>query len=207
MNYWHYRKKKSKKEKKHIASKLHKQFGHPKSPRLIDLIKTARISGKDLLVLVKDSDKSFEICTRYKRPNSRWVVGFLLADGFNEIAAIDLKQFRNIYILHMVDHATRYSAAAIINSKQKEFIIDKIFKHWIAIFGTVNLYISDNGAEFNNELFKDMREQLNINIKTTAAESLWSNGIGECKMELFGMWRKKCCQMYGGVFMLPLPGE
>ena len=32
---------KSKKEKKCIASKLHKQFGHPKSARLIDLMKTA----------------------------------------------------------------------------------------------------------------------------------------------------------------------
>ena len=31
---------KSKKEK-YIASKLHKQFGHPKSARLIDLMKTA----------------------------------------------------------------------------------------------------------------------------------------------------------------------
>ena len=28
----------SKKEKKYIASKLHKQFAHPKSARLIDLI-------------------------------------------------------------------------------------------------------------------------------------------------------------------------
>ena len=43
---------KSKKEKKYIASKLHKQFADPK--RLIDLIKTAGISDKDLLDMVKD---------------------------------------------------------------------------------------------------------------------------------------------------------
>ena len=51
---------KSKKEK-YIGIKLHKQFGHPKSARLIDLIKIAGISDKDLLDMVKDLDKSCEI--------------------------------------------------------------------------------------------------------------------------------------------------
>ena len=80
---------KSKKEKKYIAIKLHKQFGHPKSARLIDLIKTAGISDKDLLDMVKDLDKSCEICMRYKRPSSRPVVGFSLAHDFNETLAMD----------------------------------------------------------------------------------------------------------------------
>ena len=82
---------KSKKEKKYIAIKLHKQFGHPKSARLIDLIKTAGISDKDLLDMVKDLDKSCEICMRYKRPSSRPVVGFSLAHDFNETVATHLK--------------------------------------------------------------------------------------------------------------------
>ena len=158
---------KSKKEK-YIGIKLHKQFGHPKSARLIDLIKTAGISDKDLLDMVKDLDKSCEICMRYKscelcmrykRPSSRPVVGFSLAHDFNETVAMDLKQFRGVYILHIVDHAARYSAAAIISSKQKEVIIDKIFKHWIAIIGTPNLFLSDNEGELNNELFREMGEQ------------------------------------------------
>ena len=53
---------KSKKEKKYNASKLHKQFKHRKSSRLIDLIKTAGISDQYLLHLVKNLDKSCEIC-------------------------------------------------------------------------------------------------------------------------------------------------
>ena len=36
--------KKSNKEKQQIAMKLHKQFGHPKSSRPIDLIKTSEIT-------------------------------------------------------------------------------------------------------------------------------------------------------------------
>ena len=158
--------KKNKKKKKYIASKLHKQFGHPKSTSLIDLIKATGISDKDLLDMVKDLDKSFELCMRY-------IMGFSLAHDFNEIVAMDLKQFKGVCILYLVDYATVYSAAAIISSKQKEVIIDKIFKHWIGIFETPNLFLSDIGGEFNNELFREMGEQLNINIRTAAAESQW----------------------------------
>ena len=78
----------------------------------------------------------------------------------------------------MIDHAIRFRVRAIIHSKHKEVIIDKIFKHWIALFGTPNLFLSNNGGEFNN-IFREMDEQLNINIKTTAAESPWSNRIVE----------------------------
>ena len=179
---------KSKKKKKYIASKLHKQFGHPTSARLSDLIKTAEISG--LLDIVKDLDKNCEICMRYKGTSSRPLVGFSLAHDFNEneTIAMDLKQFRGAYILHMVDHATRYSAAAIVSSKQKK-VIDKIFKHWIAIFGTPNLFLSDK-EEFNNELFREMGKQLNINIKTTAAESPWSNSIVEKQNGVIGNMMK-----------------
>ena len=59
---------------------------------------------------------------------------------------------------------------------KEERSIDKIFEHWIGKFGIPNLFLSVNGWEFNNE-FREMGEQLNINIPTTGAESPWSNGI------------------------------
>ena len=82
------------------------------------MIKTAGISGKDSLDMVKDLDKSCEICMRYKRPSSRPVVGFSLT--FNETVAMDLKQFLGVYILHMVDHATRLLS---VQSKGKLLLI------------------------------------------------------------------------------------
>ena len=59
------------------------------------------------------------------------------------------------------------------------------------IFGTPDLFLSDNGGEINNELFRDMGEQLNINIKTTAAESPWSNSIVEKKNGVIGNMMEK----------------
>ena len=59
------------------------------------------------------------------------------------------------------------------------------------MFGTPNLFLSNNGCEFNNELFRAMGEQLNINIKTTAAESPWSNNIVEKLNQVIGNMMEK----------------
>ena len=39
--------------------------------------------------------------------------------------------------------------------------------------------MSDNGGEFSNSKFRELCERFNINVKTTAAESPWSNGMCE----------------------------
>ena len=48
------------------------------------------------------------------------------------LIAVDLKEIR--HFLHVINHATRYSAAALVKSK-KEDIAETIMKIWIVIFG------------------------------------------------------------------------
>ena len=91
---------------------------------------------------------------------------------------MDLKTFKDVKIVHLIDLATRYSVGVVMESKHKEVIVDKIFKHWIAIFGPPEQFFSDNGGEFNNDI-REMPELLNVKINTTAAEATWSNGIFE----------------------------
>ena len=52
-------------------------------------------------------------------------------------------------------------------------------KQWTSIFGTPNSIYSDNGGEFVSKDVIDFCENSNIKIKTTPAESPWSNGICE----------------------------
>ena len=110
----------------------------------------------------------------------RPAVGFSFAKEFNETVSMDLKTYHGFLFLHIIDHATRFSTAAVIRSKEKEEIIDKVFKHWVALFGCPRKVLSDNGGgEFNNELFRDMAQLLNTQVLSTAAESPWQNGITE----------------------------
>ena len=95
---------------------------------------------------------------------------------------MDLKQWSyggKIWLLHIVDHLTRFSASCVIRTKKKEVVIESIFKIWISIFGSAKKFIVDNGGEFDNEDYRSMCENVNINIVTTAAESPWSNGLVE----------------------------
>ena len=91
---------------------------------------------------------------------------------------MDLKTYDGFLFLHIIDHDTRFSAAAVIRSKEKEEIIDKIFKHWVALFGCPRKVISDNGGEFN-ELLCNMANLLNTHVLSAAVESPWQNGITE----------------------------
>ena len=54
---------------------------------------------------------------------------------------------------------------------------------WIAPFGTTEKFLVDNGGEFANPSYIEMAEQFGITIKTTAAESPWSNGTVERRLK------------------------
>ncbi|XP_077974464.1 uncharacterized protein LOC144430404 [Styela clava] len=84
-----------------------------------------------------------------------------------------------MWYLHMIDHFTRYSRAAIVRNKLSSTIVKKFMQNWISIFGSPARILSDNGGEFDSEVFKDMCENFNITFTTTAAYLPWSNGLCE----------------------------
>ena len=170
---------KSTQEKVKIVEKLHKQFSHPSSKKLYELAKDAGIKDPEFIQILQNFPKSCEFCLRYKKAEPRPVVGFSLGTYFNETVAMDIKEIDGIKILHLIDHATRYSVAVKLSSKESSEILRVVFKHWIAYFGTPDAFLTDNGREFNNHSFRDMAQNLNIVVRTTAAQSPWSNGLNE----------------------------
>ena len=165
---------KSNEEKEKIAVKLHRQFSHPSSDRLKSLLKDANMKDIELFKKIEQLNESCKICKKYRKPKPRPVVGFPMAKHFNETVAMDLKEWSyspKIWFLHLIDHATRYSASCIIYTKKKEEIVKKIFSLWISVFGTAEKFLVDNGGEFNNEEFRTLCENL--------TESPWSNGVVE----------------------------
>ena len=69
--------------------------------------------------------------------------------------------------------------ASIIRSKDPSIIVKNLINHWIRIYGLPEKLYSDNGGEFNNSELQDMAENLNITVKTTPADSPFSNGLLE----------------------------
>ena len=170
---------KSRKDKLKIAEKLHKQFSHPSRDKLTSLVKSSGVKDGEFLEIISDLPSKCEICVRYKKVQPKPVVGFPLASHFNEVVAMDIKELKGVKILHMIDHATRYSVAAILKNKESKEIISVVFRYWISYFGAPKSFLTDNGREFNNQEFRDMSQNMNIVVKTTAAQSPWSNGLNE----------------------------
>ena len=149
-------------DKSKIAEKLHAQFSHPDSRKLIQLVKNAgHRDDHELIKKIKDISENCKICKEYKRPSPRPVVGLPLATKFNELVAMDLKLIDGQWVLHLIDHVSRFSAASFLANKKPETVIKAISKIWISTFGPPRKFLCDNGGEFNNEEFRTMCEKFN----------------------------------------------
>ena len=165
--------------RKKIAVKLHEQFAHARSERLIKLLKDGGVSDKEFFKCVETVERTCVICQQYKRPPPKPAVCFPRARSPNINIAMDLKAFGDKHLAHYIDHFTRFSAGVIIPNKKPETVLKAFLDCWISFFGPPKSILSDNGGEFNNDKFKTLCEQFNIEVTSSAAESPWSNGIVE----------------------------
>ena len=127
-----------------IPKKVHSQFSHPPPEKLIKLVCNAGIN-EDLKDAISEASERCEICTVYRKPGFNPVVSVSLAEEFDEVVAMDLKIFES-NILHLVDHVTRFSAVAVVKSKDRNEIIKHLFRTWISIFGAPSKFFSNNGG-------------------------------------------------------------
>ena len=168
------------KDTKKIALKLHRYFGHPRSARLVDMIKNSDYDSKEQRREIEEVEKKCKHCIVYRRDTSRPKSTMLSSTDFNDIVCMDLKTLSTgKTFLHVIDLFTRFSATVIIPNKKSETVISSLYKIWITIFGSAKCFFTDNGGEFVNDNFLAMCEGLGIVVRTTAAYAPYSNGVCE----------------------------
>ena len=138
----------SDKQKEKVLRKLHCQFGHCSSDKLSDLLKDANVWQSDYKNYLDDIIKECDICQQFSKVKPRSIVSLPLAKMFNDIVSLDLKNWGNGYILHIIDVWSRYSVSVFIPRKLPHLVIDQLMKRWRAIFGTMKSILSDNGGEY-----------------------------------------------------------
>ena len=161
--------------------KLHRQFGHPSEVKLISLLKDAGVweeSYRDNVKAVYSKCRASGVC-RFKQKVIKPVVALPLATDFNDKIALDLKQWKGKWILHMVDLFSRFTVSAFISRKRPTDVIHAMLSDWCSVFGVPNAILTDNGGEFINAEMLEVESMLNIQVLTTAAQSPWSNGTCE----------------------------
>lgn len=167
-------------EKHKILVKLHKQFGHASADRLQRLLISAGTKDPECNNMLTKLVSECQTCQRYSKTKPKPAVGLPLASQYNETVAVDLHELEpGVWYIHIIDQFTRFSAGSILTTKKSSEIVKHFVHDWISVHGPPQKLYSDNGREFNDEEVRDMAENFNIEIKTTAAYSPWSNGLLE----------------------------
>ena len=162
--------------------KLHKQFCHCSSEKLLKLLKNAGYKSKRLGEEVTKVQAECDVCKQNKRNRPKPIVSAYQAERFNETVAMDLHQFSGLdktWFLHIIDEFSRFSVAVIIHCKSAEVVVGMLKIHWILKFGPPERLRVDNGREFNNDLLRDLCEGYGIRLCPTPPYSPWSNGVCE----------------------------
>ena len=167
---------------KACARRLHLNFAHADSSKIIKLMRTAGVNARNVEEELTQLESNCDTCLKVKRAKPRPKVCIPLSDTFNGCVAVDLKMIKTskhkFWILHITDTFTRYSMGVVVKDKGKEEVIAGLFR-WIGIFGRPGRMISDNGGEFDNHALRELSSRLNVIIHMTAVEAPWSNGICE----------------------------
>ena len=159
---------------------IHKQFAHPSKLTFIQLLKDSQDWDEDIQDIVDKIYLKCIICLESSKSKPRPKVGMPLSRDFNEVVAVDLKIHSEGIIFYLFDTFTRFGAADFVENKKAETIVRATMTLWnLAPWGPPKKYIADNGGEFANELYRDMCENLNIEVLKTGAESPFQNGLCE----------------------------
>ena len=82
----------SKDDKMKKTLKLHRQFGHASELKLKKLVKESDMNDKEFLACIGDVCKTCNICVAYKAASLKPVVSLPLANKFNQVVCLDLKE-------------------------------------------------------------------------------------------------------------------
>ena len=168
-------------EKGRKAEKLHRQFAHALKEKLIFLVRSSRVfHDKEFLDLIKNVWDSYSVCLRLKRPPLQPLVELALGSRFNDSICLDLKE----HWYNLIDTSTRYSAAKWLKQKDCRNYSQHISNVNIIFWSFWTVFEWQWVGGFNNEVYWQMNEKLNIETGTTAAENLFNNGTVEhCSLE------------------------
>ena len=168
-----------------MTDKVHKQMAHPPKVKMIKLFKSAGLWSdnveKALDVTYKNCDskdcRARESCQKVKKVAWRGE-----AKGLGDLVAMDLKISKGNQrdILYLVDIATSYVLATLIESKRPEHIAEKITEVWFGRgFPIIKKMLSDNGLEFTGSAMQEYFTLMGICHKTTVARTPEQNGSVE----------------------------
>ena len=170
--------------------KLHRGFSHPASDKLLILLKLARPShvNSETRKTLEKIKEACDTCQRFGPTPVRFKVSLPTEDDikFGEELSIDLMWLDGKAVLHIVDTATRFSAASFLDSSGQDYgqSVEGIWLSFIEIWCAMytcypNRLRMDQGSAFTSDRWRELASNVGIQLRLSGVTAHNSLGIGE----------------------------
>ena len=172
-------------EQRRAVLKLHQNTGHRHPLRLA---RALAMCGAEKTLIKAAKELRCEVC--HERPPSvgtrlpaslpapRQAGQHLFSDLFS-IKDVKDTTFWVAHIVIMVDSATRYSVARVLEAKTTAEVIKFFNESWFSVFGAPVKVTTDMGPEYISEAFQNLMERRNVVLEHVEWSSLgpmdWPN--------------------------------
>ena len=170
--------------------KIHRGFSHPETDKLYKLLKLARPAetNSDTRELLQEIADHCDTCQRYSSPPLRFKASMPDESElvFGDELSIDLMFLDGKAVLHIIDTATRFSAATFLDSHGETYgqSVDGIWlafcMTWCTMYtGYPNRLRTDQGSVFTSDRWRKIAESNGIQLRLSGVKAHSSLGIGE----------------------------
>lgn len=167
---------------KQELSKLHRQFCHPSSDKLLQLLKKGRPNDvdSDTKKILDEIASTCDPCQRIQDGPGRFRVSIAGRNArFNEGIILDVMYLDGKPVLHLVDNYTHFSAARFLPDMSTNTIWETIVTSWASVYtGLPNSIRVDQGSQLKDS-FITIGRASGVEVNRSGVEAHNALGIGE----------------------------
>jgi hypothetical protein len=171
-------------------TKMHRGFYHPSSVNLLNLLQRARPydTSQGNMQVLQQIASACETCQKLGPKSIRFKVSLPNMEDivFGDELSIDLMFIDGQAVLHVVNSATRFSAATFLDSHNGSFgqsvegVWLALIETWFTLYtGYSNRLRIDAGSIFASPRWKEFSNMAGITLRMSGVEAHNSLGIGE----------------------------
>ena len=161
--------------------RLHENTGHRSNRRLA---RALVVAGAPPKVVKAARCLKCSVCEERKGPKTRRPASLPVPKNTSDQVHIDIFEAEDVnevrfYVVHCIDHATRFQMAEILPNKSSEAVIHFLKTRWFPIFGPPRVLVADQGREFISWKFEELCAQHSTLLWHCAVQAPWQNGVCE----------------------------